>query len=227
MSGVLEPKTLEEGAVVCPTCGCPKDFVSDQAETIEALTETTIKQSREISRLGRLITKQEKAKRDHKTIRKVFDYWVLRCGKDPKRTKLTGDRADAVQYCIDTDYVMDDFECAINGAAVDAYVDEKGKRFDDLELICRKNTKNIEDFMGRWERWQRRQEVVALEQAELIKRREMLMASAHYTSDQGDYMAGTCPLCEGLLKVTVETWGCKSGCIDDEIEMRLMREVAA
>jgi hypothetical protein len=45
---------------------------------------------------------------------------------------------------------------AILGAAVDAYVDPKGKRHDDLELICR-NGRKLEDFHERWERYKAKQ----------------------------------------------------------------------
>lgn len=92
--------------------------------------------------------KEERAKTEWRpAIEELFDYWRHLCGHP--NAKLTDDRFDAVRWCLEFGYTPDRIRRAIRGAARDPYVNEKGKRFDDLELICRKRTKNLEDFEAR------------------------------------------------------------------------------
>lgn len=74
-------------------------------------------------------------------IHDVFAYWVARCSKDRERTILGEKRYKAVHGRLKEGHTVDDLKEAIDGAAVDAYVSEKGIRYDDLELICRDEVK--------------------------------------------------------------------------------------
>jgi hypothetical protein len=75
----------------------------------------------------------------------LFTYWQERC--DHPDAKFSSDRRAKVRARL-REYSPDQIRTAIDGAAVAAFVDERGKRHDDLELICRSGSK-LEDFVGR------------------------------------------------------------------------------
>lgn len=79
-------------------------------------------------------------------VRAVFDYWRQRCGHE--RAKLTGDRRRKIEARLRDGYTVDDLKAAVDGAAVGAFVNEQGRRFDDIELICRGGSK-VEAFQAR------------------------------------------------------------------------------
>lgn len=78
--------------------------------------------------------------------RALFDYWRERCGHD--RAKATPERLRAIRARLRDGYSVADVRRAIDGAATGAYVDDRGKRHDDLTLICRNGSK-LEDFIAR------------------------------------------------------------------------------
>lgn len=77
---------------------------------------------------------------------RLFAYWQEKC--DHKQAKLTAERASRVIARLREGYKEAEIRKAIDGAAAFAYVDPAGKKFDDLELICRSGTK-LEDFIER------------------------------------------------------------------------------
>ena len=79
-------------------------------------------------------------------VSELFAYWQQRCGR--AHAKLTNDRRGKIKARLGEGYTVDQIRQAIDGAALDAFVDEKGKRFDDIELICRNGSK-LESFIGR------------------------------------------------------------------------------
>lgn len=76
----------------------------------------------------------------------VFDHWTTTCGH--LNAKPTRDRRAKVIARQREGYTLDDIKRAIDGAAVGAFVNDAGKRFDDLELICRNGSK-LESFIAR------------------------------------------------------------------------------
>lgn len=80
------------------------------------------------------------------TEREIFEYWQRKCNKP--RAKFTSDRRQKVRSRLREGYSVDDIRLAIDNAAVAAYVNDAGKRFDDIELICRNGSK-LESFMTR------------------------------------------------------------------------------
>lgn len=86
---------------------------------------------------------------------RVFEYWKTQC-RHPRA--VPGDRIRKVKSRLrermalhngDLAAAEADLQQAIDGAARAATVNETtGKRYDDLELICR-NASKLEDFMGR------------------------------------------------------------------------------
>jgi hypothetical protein len=79
-------------------------------------------------------------------VRPLFDYWRTKCGH-PKAL-LTLDRKTKVIARLREGYSEADIRQAIDGAAKHAYVDDRGVRYDDLELICRSGSK-LEGFIQR------------------------------------------------------------------------------
>lgn len=82
--------------------------------------------------------------------RRVFEYWVRRCGHD--RARFTPERARKVLARLRDGYSERDIKRAIDGCASSPWHNgssEKsdGQRYDDLELICRTGSK-LERFIA-------------------------------------------------------------------------------
>lgn len=75
-----------------------------------------------------------------------FAYWQEKCGHPT--AKLTADRRRKIEARLREGYGVQQIRLAIDGAARAAFVNDQGKRFDDIELICRNGSK-LEDFMER------------------------------------------------------------------------------
>jgi hypothetical protein len=80
------------------------------------------------------------------TVRLLFSYWKAQCGHP--NAKLTRDRESKVAARLREGYRVPEIRRAIEGAAKHAYVDDRGVRYDDLELICRSGSK-LEGFIQR------------------------------------------------------------------------------
>lgn len=79
-------------------------------------------------------------------VRCLFDYWKATC-RHPQALP-TRERLAKVRARLGEGYTEDQIRQAINGAARAAFVNDAGKRFDDLELICRNGSK-LESFIDR------------------------------------------------------------------------------
>jgi hypothetical protein len=92
------------------------------------------------------------------TARELFEYWVAKCrsGPDhrPDQILFGPARQKAVLGMLRLGASPERIRLAIDGAALDPYVNPKGKVFDELELICR-NEKQLDDFIDRAERAER------------------------------------------------------------------------
>jgi hypothetical protein len=78
--------------------------------------------------------------------RAIFDYWAEQC-RHPG-AKPTKDRLAKIRSRRNEGYTVDEIHQAIDGAAKAAHVNDAGRRFDDIELICRNGSK-LESFIGR------------------------------------------------------------------------------
>jgi hypothetical protein len=76
----------------------------------------------------------------------LFAYWQRTCGHPQARP--TRERTSKVKARLKDGYTPEQIRIAIDGAARAAFVADNGKRFDDLELICRTGAK-LEDFIDR------------------------------------------------------------------------------
>jgi len=110
--------------------------------------DTIAKYHRENTGLKTRLIRQEKQDAQDEVVSAVFDFWQLMTVHP--RAKLGAARTKAINGRIREGATPRDFFKAIVGAAYDSYVHpETGKRYDDLELICR-NESNLEARIERF-----------------------------------------------------------------------------
>lgn len=81
-------------------------------------------------------------------IRELADYWREKCRHPQAKVDSKTKRWAKVKARLRDGYTPEQIRQAIDGAASKPYVNDEGKRFDDLELVCR-SAEKLEDFMGR------------------------------------------------------------------------------
>lgn len=118
----------------------------------------------DLRRIKELLTDKDEKRRqdpDYSLALRLAEFWVEQTGRDAGRTELGMARVGAVMARLKGRKRMGaenparDVAKAILGAKVDAWVNAKGKRHDELKLICRDEA-TLEDFIGRYERWKAR-----------------------------------------------------------------------
>lgn len=128
-----------------------------QVDLDNANVDLTVKRRR-IKALENELAEKRKQDPLYDTAERIFEFWRTKCRPDART--FSEDRAKAVLARLkDRDpsnptepaytprYICE----AVLGAAASPYVDPKGKRHNDLELICRTGRK-LEDFHDRYER---------------------------------------------------------------------------
>jgi hypothetical protein len=78
--------------------------------------------------------------------RQVYDFWKETCR--PRSRAFGDDRYKAVVARLREKHTVEDLKLAILGAKRGAYVDAKGEKHDNLELICR-SAAHVEKFQAR------------------------------------------------------------------------------
>jgi len=111
-------------------------------EEMKVKDDTIKKYHRENVSLKSRLVKQEHQDAQDELVNAIFEFWKLMTFHP--RAKLGADRVKAINARVREGATPRDFFKAIVGAAHDSYVDDKGKRHDDLELICR-GSKKFED----------------------------------------------------------------------------------
>jgi hypothetical protein len=91
---------------------------------------------REIARLKTELANQQLEAPNIQAAKAIFRYWVARLEKNKKTTKFGEKRRKAVLARL-ADYEPKYICRAIDGLAVSVYTSPAGKRFDDIELVCR------------------------------------------------------------------------------------------
>jgi hypothetical protein len=123
--------------------GCPRcDAHARRAEGIEADLQNAEKELRRLRKALRAaeteLRKQREESPEGRTAKVIFRYWITRCEKDPKRTKLGEKRERCVIARLHNGYDATYICRAIDGLAFGAYRNpDTGQRYDDLELVCR------------------------------------------------------------------------------------------
>jgi hypothetical protein len=70
----------------------------------------------------------------------VYGHWLTVMGKDPNRTKLTGDRERKIRARLADGYSVDDLKAAIDGCRLSPWHmgdNDRGTPVNDIEQICR------------------------------------------------------------------------------------------
>jgi hypothetical protein len=107
------------------------------AEVNVANTQTKLQDAwREIARLKTELANQQLEAPNIQAAKAIFRYWVARLEKNPKTTKF-GEKRRKVVLAMLANYEPHYICRAIDGLAVSVYTSPAGKRFDDLELVCR------------------------------------------------------------------------------------------
>lgn len=122
-----------------------------------AETDLVVKRRR-IKQLENELAEKYRSDSLYGTAEIIYEFWRTKCS--PNARTFSEDRLKAVlarlkdrspsdheQPAYTPRYICE----AVLGAAVEPYVDSKGKRHNDLELICRSGGK-LENFHERWER---------------------------------------------------------------------------
>jgi hypothetical protein len=92
---------------------------------------------REVERLKTEVAKREKGDADFGVAEAIFRYWVAQLEKNAKTTTFGEKRRKAVLARLHEGYTPQYICRAIDGLAMSVYTAPGGKRFDDLELVCR------------------------------------------------------------------------------------------
>lgn len=83
-----------------------------------------------------------------KNVQEIFDHWVNTMGKRPGATKLTPKRKRSICNRLKEGYTVDQIKIAIKNCSNDPFSmgqNNRGKSFNDIELICRSGEK-LESF---------------------------------------------------------------------------------
>lgn len=123
-----------------------------QAADLAHLSQANGTSPTETGRVPQTKPNQTKPKKETNTaaygsiVAGLFAYWQEQT-KHPT-AKLTDDRRARVETRLREGYTPEQIRQAIDGAARGAFVNDTGKRFDDIELICRTGSK-LEGFIER------------------------------------------------------------------------------
>lgn len=80
-------------------------------------------------------------------VRAVFNYWRGVCDHGRAKMDPADDRWKAIRARLRGGFTVDQLKRAVDGAKVGAFVNDTGKKFDDIELICR-SARNVERFIA-------------------------------------------------------------------------------
>lgn len=111
----------------------------------ENLQTELIAKRRIIAALQRELNRQHGAEKFDAEVKELFAYWQETC--DHPRAKLGEKRKKVILARLRDGYTVQQIQTAIDGAARHAF-EKAGKRYDDIELICRDEVK-LESFMER------------------------------------------------------------------------------
>lgn len=138
----------EDGEVVRSTCAGCNDLLAQLAATVtdRDLAEKEIRRQRvQINALKKDRERERETYAARARVEKLFADWQRIVGK--KASKMGPARFDALKKMIELGYTDEQFELAFYGAKHNPFM-SGGKKFQDLELICRNEAK-FEDFANR------------------------------------------------------------------------------
>jgi hypothetical protein len=101
-------------------------------------------------RTGEQTASSGKPDTEAEVITKLCAYWQEQCDHQKANVGPKTARYRKVRARLRDGYTPRDIATAIQGAARAPFINDEGKKFDDLELICR-NAEKLEDFRSRAE----------------------------------------------------------------------------
>lgn len=136
----------------CPNCAAQRAITARAVDDLRGAERELRSQRRKVRALEEELRQQRRDAPEAQIVQTIFRFWVSKCGKNPKTTKLGDKRHKAVLARLRDGHSPEFIMRAIEGAAVACYVDPAtGQRYDDLELICRSEV-NLERFHEKAER---------------------------------------------------------------------------
>lgn len=151
---VVDEATGELRAPGCTGCHDLAAKLAARDADLDVTQEELTRALRKIKALERDRERERLQDPAREQIIAIFDYWRERCHHENAR--FDGKRFDLIKSRL-RDFSSDELRMAIDGAAVDAYVDPRtGKRHDRLGLVF-ESAERVEDFCNRYARWCRRQ----------------------------------------------------------------------
>lgn len=138
---VIEPSKESAGSRLTEAVGVSEGSSPASARPSQP-SAAQAKQPEERTKNGRAPATDD----EHRTVSDLFEHWQLRCNHPT--SKPTRERRQKIAARLREGYTPDQIRAAIDGAARAPFVSDEGKRFDDLELICRTGSK-LESFIDR------------------------------------------------------------------------------
>lgn len=162
----------EVQALACSTCELQRSRAESLLIDLENAEIQMRTMRREIGRLKGELARERAQDPQMDAAERVFEYWRKRLR--PNAKAFGADRQKAVLGRLNEGRTEVELKQAIEGARIGAFTDEKGKRHDDLELICRSD-RYVLRFIDIFER--------ASAEAERRKRFERCVAYAQKHAD--------------------------------------------
>jgi len=149
----VDPVTGEliEYAVECPACS---EHIHERREAeakLVAVQDEMTKLLREVKRLKAKLAKETFEGLFSGPAKQLGKYWIIRSGRKGTKTKIAEKRMKAMEHMLRLGYTPMYIARGIDGIVEYGYIDEKGKKFDDIELLCRDECKleNYHDLAER------------------------------------------------------------------------------
>jgi hypothetical protein len=123
---------------------------SDSAETAKSKSEESQHSLKDTE------TITDNTAQNKTLVYEVFDYW--RKVMEKPKSNLTRERRKAIEGRLRDGYTVEQIKGAIDGCSRSAFhmgENDQGRRYDDLELICRSGSK-LEGFLQYGAEWERR-----------------------------------------------------------------------
>ena len=145
-----ESGELTEPEGQCPHCAEHMQARLEAERDLMGVERDLRRTRREVTALRSELGRRLRESPDHNKAEAIFRYWLSRLDKNPKQCTFGEVRRKKVLARLqekEATYIAR----AIDGLAVSFYTASNGKRFDDLELVCRDEVK-LEGFYETAER---------------------------------------------------------------------------
>jgi hypothetical protein len=139
----------EHGEIIRSSCPACNEHIRDKDNLVRDREVLEAENRRLLRNIAAMKKDKERERESYRQRARVEGLWQMYqeiVGK--KSSKLGAARFDAIKRMVELGYTDEHFECAFYGAKVDPFVDAKGRRFDELELVCRNEAK-IESFANK------------------------------------------------------------------------------